>query len=59
MLTDLFEQGILSSSGTCINNFTAEGLSKPNPCASSRAYACVAMLLWSIVELSVYLSGGL
>ena len=29
--------------------------SQPNPCASSRAYACVAMLLWSIVELSVYL----
>ena len=33
--------------------------SKPNPCASSRAYACVAMLLLSIAELSVYLSGGL
>ena len=33
--------------------------SRPNPCASSRAYACVTMLLWSIAELSIYLSGGL
>ena len=30
-------------------------------CAAAirRAYACVTMLLWSIAELSVYLSGGL